>query len=83
MSKKTLKFDNVEVNKKEFHTSKQPNLVNLNQILLSDKFKCSDTGFKHFIGHKDDNIISTLCIVLSQMSGFMKYFDNGGKNMSL
>ena len=24
MSKKTLKFDNVEVNKKEFHVSKQP-----------------------------------------------------------
>ena len=49
MSKKTLKFDNVEVNKKEFHTSKQPNLVNLNQILLSDKFKCSDTGFKRYV----------------------------------
>ena len=33
MSKKTLKFDNAELNKEEFHTSKQSialNLVNLN-----------------------------------------------------
>ena len=41
MSGKTLKFDNVKVNKKEFHTWKQPialDLVNVNQILLSDKY---------------------------------------------
>ena len=48
---KTLKFDNVEVNKKEFHTSKEPitlNLVNVNQIVVSDKFKHSGKGFKIF-----------------------------------
>ena len=51
MSKKTLKFDNVEVNKKEFHISKEPitlNLVNVNQIVVSDKFKHSGKGFKIF-----------------------------------
>ena len=40
MSKKTLKFDKVEVCKKEFHASKQQitlNLVNGNQILTFDK----------------------------------------------
>ena len=36
MSKKTLKFDNVEVNKTEFHASKQPITLNLNQIRKSD-----------------------------------------------
>ena len=36
MSKKTLKFDNVEVNKTEFHASKQPIALNLNQIRKSD-----------------------------------------------
>ena len=30
--------------------------------------------------HADD-IIKLLCIILSQMSGYIKYFDNGGKNM--
>ena len=36
MSKKTLKFDNVEVNKTEFHASKQPIALNFNQIRKSD-----------------------------------------------
>ena len=85
ISKKTPKFDNVEVNKKEFHTSKQPialDLVNVDQILISDKFKHSDKGFKYLICYKDDTIIRPLCIILPQMIGFIKYFDNGGKNMS-
>ena len=85
MSKKTLKFDNIEVNKKEFHISKQPIALNLNvkvnQIVVSDKFKHSDKGFKYFISYKDDNIVRPLCIILSQMSDFIKYFDNGGKNV--
>ena len=65
MSKKTLKFGNVEVNKKEFHTSKQSialNLVNVNQIVVSDKVKHSDKSFKYFIGYKDDNIIRPLLL---------------------
>ena len=47
MSEKTLKCDNIRVNKKEFRKSKQPiNLdsVNVDQIVLSDKFKHSDDG---------------------------------------
>ena len=54
MNKLTLKFDNFEVNKKEFHASKQPislSLVNINQILISGKFKHSNTGFKYFNMH--------------------------------
>ena len=58
------------------------NFVNVNQILISDKVEHSDTGFKHFIGYKDDDIVRPLCIILPQMSGYIKYFDNGGKNMS-
>ena len=72
MSKKTLKFDNVEVNNKKFHAFKLPialNLANVNQILISDKFEYSNTSFKYFIGYKDNNIIRPLCIILPQMSG--------------
>ena len=85
MSEKTLKFDNVRINKKEFHKSKQPidlNLVSANQIVVSDKFKHSDDGFKYFIGYKEGEIVKPLCIILPQMSGYSKYFKNGGKNMS-
>ena len=45
MSEKTLKFDNIRLNKKEFHKSKQPinlDLVNADQIVMSGKFKHSD-----------------------------------------
>ena len=69
------------LNEKEFHGSKQPtalNLVNVNQILISDKFKHSDKGFKYFIGYQNDDIIRPLCIILPQMSGCVKYFENGG-----
>ena len=92
MSKKTLKFGNIRVNKKEFHKSKQPiglNLVTVDQIVVSDKCKHSDGGFKYFIGYKEGKIVKPLCIeivkplciVLPQMTGYIKYFENGGKNM--
>ena len=85
MSEKTLKFDNIRVNKKEFHKSKQPidlDLVNVDQIVVSDKFKHSDDGFKYFIGYKEGEIVKPLCIILPQMSGYIKHFEDGGKNMS-
>ena len=87
MSEQMLKFGNIVVNKKEFHASKQAitlNLVNTNKIVVFDKFKHSDDGFKYFIGylHDDDDVIRPLCIILPQMSGYIKYFDNGGKNIS-
>ena len=81
MSEKTLKFDNIRVNKREFHTSKQPSdlgLVNVDQIVVPDKSKQSDDGFKYFIGYKESEIV-----ILTQMTGCIKYFENGGKNMSV
>ena len=88
MSEQTLKFSDIVVNKKEFHASKEAivlNLVNANKIVTSDKFKHSDDGSKYFIGYlhdDDDHVIRPLCIILPQMCGYIKYFDNGGKNMS-
>ena len=85
MTEKTLKFDNIWVNKKEFHKSKQPIdlvLVNVDQIVITDKFKHSDDGFKYFIGYKEGEIVKPLCIILPQMSGYINYLENGGKNMS-
>ena len=37
---------------------------------------------KCFIGYKEDEIVKPLCIIWPQMSGYNKYFENGGKNMS-
>ena len=85
MSEKTLKFNNIKLNKKELHKSKQPTdlkSVNVDQIVVSDRFKHSDEGCKYFIGYQEDEIVKLLCIILPQMSGYIKYFEKGGKNMS-
>ena len=47
--KKTLKFNNIRLNKKEFHKSKEPIdllSVDLDQIVVSHKFK---QGFKYLL----------------------------------
>ena len=65
MSKNTLRFGDVEVNKKELHASKQPialNSVNINQIVVSDKFKHSGKYLKYFNGYKDNDNIRPLCV---------------------
>ena len=41
-----------------------------------------DDGFKYFIGYKEGEIVKPLCIILLQMSGYIKYFENSGQNMS-
>ena len=85
MSEKTLKVDNIRANKKEFHKSRQSinlDLVNIDQIVVSDKVKHGDDGFQYLIGYKEDEIVKPLCIILPQMSGYKKYFETGGKNMS-
>ena len=67
MCEKALKFDNIGVNKKEFHKSKQPinlDIVNLDQIVISNKFKHCDDGFKYFIGYKEGQIVKPSCIIL-------------------
>ena len=84
MIEKILKFNNIRVNKKEFHKSKKPidlMSVNVDQIVVSDKFNHND-GYKYFIGYQKGEIVKPLCIILPQMSGYIKYFENGGKNMS-
>ena len=78
MNENTLKFDNIRVNNKELHKSKQSiNLdsVNVDQIVVSDNFKHSDNGYKYFIGYKEGKIFKPLCIILPQMSGYIKYLN--------
>ena len=49
MSEKTLKFNYIRLNKKEFHKPKEPidlMSVIVDQIVVSDKFKHNNGGFK-------------------------------------
>ena len=49
---------------------------------ISDKFKHNDEGFKYFIGYQKGVIVKPLCIILPQMDGYLKYFENDRKNLS-
>ena len=96
MTKKTLKFNNIKVNKKKFHMSKEPiNLmsVSIDQVVVSDKFSNNSNknnndnnnnndGLWYFIGYQEGEIVKPLCIILPQMSKYIKYFEYGGMNMS-
>ena len=60
LSEKTLKFDNIGVNKKEFHKSKHPidlMSANIEHIVTSNKFRHSDEDFEYFIGYQEDEIV--------------------------
>ena len=55
ISEKTLNFNNIRVDKKEFRKSKQPidlMLVNTEHVVTSDKFRHSNDGFKYFVGYQ-------------------------------
>ena len=67
MSEETLKFHIIILNKKEFHKSKKPIdlfSVDLDQIVVSDKFKHNDEGLKYFIGYQKGENVKPLCIIL-------------------
>ena len=75
MTEKALNFDNVTVNKKEFHKSNQSidlDLIIMDQIIVSDKFKHSNDGFKYFIGNKEGETVKLSFIILPQMSGYIR-----------
>ena len=85
MSLKKIKFGDKEVNKKEFYSSKQPislDSVDLDKIVLLSKWKINETTYKYLCGYLNNDVIQPLCIILPQMNGYIKYFDNGGKNMT-
>ena len=56
--------------------------VDFSKIVVSSRWKLNDTTYKYFCRYLNNDVIQPLCVILPQMSGYIKYFDNGGKNMS-
>ena len=85
MSSQKIKFGDKEVDKKKFYSSKEAILldsVDLNKIVVSSRWKLNDTTYKYFCGYLNKDVIKPLCVILPQMNGYIKYFDNDGKIMS-
>ena len=71
--------------KKKFYSSKEAiflDSVDLSKIVVSSKWKLNDTTYKYFCGYLNNDVIKPLCVILPQMNGYIKNFDDGGKNMS-
>ena len=83
---KTLVFNDVEMTKKDFYDAKKAiplNLVDINNIVVSNKVKNNNGTSKYFIGYLNDiDDVSPLCIILPQLDGYIKYFENAGKKLS-
>ena len=82
MSSKKNKFGDKNVDKKEFDSSKQAILldsVDLNKKVVSSGRKINDTTYKYLCGYLNNDVIQPLCVILPQMSGYIKYFDDGKK----
>ena len=85
MSLKKIKFGDKKVDKKKFYSSKQAiplDSVDLDKIVVSSKWRINETTYKYLCGYLNNDVIQTLCVILPQMNGYIKYFDNGGKNMT-
>ena len=71
--------------KKKFYSSKRAislDSVDLSKIVVSKKWRINDTTHKHICGFLNNDTIQPLCVILPQMDGYIKYFDDGGKNMT-
>ena len=71
--------------KKKFYSSKEAillNSVDLSKIVVSSRWKLNDETYKYFCGYLNNDVIKPLCVILPQMNGYIKYFEDGGKNMS-
>ena len=60
MSSRKIKIGDKEVNKKELYSSKQAirlDSVDLSKIVVSNKWKISDTTYKYLCGYLNNDVI--------------------------
>ena len=56
--------------------------VDLSKTAVSSKWKINDSTCKYVCGYSSENTVQPLCLILPQMSWYIKYFEDGAKNMS-
>ena len=78
MGKENITFDNIEVEKHEFHWHKSPisiKDVDVSKVLVSNKVAFGEKGFKYFIGFKDGRNLRPLCVILPKPNSCIRNFD--------
>ena len=85
MSGKSINFDNKKIKKSYFYNNKSKKIFNIddidvNKILVSKKEQYGKyNSFKYFIGYNDNDVIRSLCLKFSKMTGYVNEF-NENKN---
>ena len=79
MNGKNINFNNKKIKKSTFYKNKKINKIdgiNVNNILISKKEPYwTKNSLKYFTGYNDNDIIRPLCIRLSQMTGYVRKFN--------
>ena len=66
-----MQFHDTDIEEDEFHQYKCPDLIyhiNINEIVVSNKFPFGIQDFKYFISYKDNKEIRYVCIFVPEMS---------------
>ena len=71
MDNEIIKFDDTEIEEYESHQHKSPvsvNNIDINKIVVSNKFPFGKQNFKKFISYEDAKKIRPLCIFHPKIS---------------
>ena len=82
MSSRKIKFGDKEIDKKEFYSSREAislGSVDLSKTVVSNKWKINDTTYKYLCGYLNNDTIQPLRVILPQMNGNIKHFDDWEK----
>ena len=88
MEQEAVYFRENGIIKSAFHKNKRPiniNEVDIERIKLSGKKSYGKDSFKYFIGdrNKANTFPPSLCLKISQMNAYRKYFDENDKCINL
>ena len=85
MGKEILTFGDTQIEKSKFYRHKTPILlkdVDIETVLVSNKFSFSEKKYKYFIGYLyNDNKAKALHIMLPKTSTYVKSYDGQTKWM--
>ena len=84
MGGKVIDFGDKKINKIDFYNNKEKfriKDIDINKILISEPVSYGKKNAKKYIIGDCDDVIRPLCIMLAQMFGYVKYFDDN-KTMS-
>ena len=76
MSSQKIKFEDKEVDKKTFYSSKEAILldsIDLSKIVVSSRWKLNDTTYKYFCGYLNNGYLKNMSFVTDDEKVYEKY----------